>query len=424
MKITFLFSCCIAKLIDDMLVNRRKRRRCIFWSVVVGSLVTVFIVVIVRDTLFASKFICSTDDIINNHITELCEEVKNDAEQSDGHLLSNQDLCKELCVEDLSSKITCHKFHLNKPAVFTLDNGRKKVVKSVIKMEDREEPIGETSTEEDEVYWKLKSGSQYFPSKDDLLSMSSVYINNFIGNDIDKGIIIKLMNMSNLYHTETETLVNHVNFWLLLQDNEFLTSLIFEKLKLFPSVLRTCGTYYAMQYLEPLTENPMLPFTLTWRKRLWKALDIIKYVGQLETIWKEPLHLCDVKHDHFGWDDEGKVMFLDLDAILPETSLLRTMENTPHCSDNDDCSYFDCKGRCHHRTSKCELDRSNTNLQVICDKIFLGNTDGLFSLYGLLVSHEANEELSEALELCKTNRGMTVDGMIDVIMKASNVLLY
>lgn len=71
MKITFLFSCCIARLIDDMLNTRRKRRKCIFWCGVVGSVAAVFIVVAVRDILLASSIICTTDDIMNNHITAL-----------------------------------------------------------------------------------------------------------------------------------------------------------------------------------------------------------------------------------------------------------------------------------------------------------------------------------------------------------------
>ncbi|XP_053633445.2 divergent protein kinase domain 1C [Cherax quadricarinatus] len=420
MKITFIFSCCLAKIFEDMM--KRRRKKWMLLSVVV--LVLVVVMVALRDAMLASRIICSTTDILHNHITLLCKEVENDAKLPHGHTLSSQDLCRELCVADVPSRITCHTFHLNKPTVFTLYGSGKKVIKSVIKPEDQEESIGESAADEEEVYWKLKSGNQYFPTKDNLQSMVNIYISNFVGNDIDKAIISKLLNLSKLYHSETETLANHRNFWLLIQDHEFLTSFAFEKLQLFPSVLGTCGTYYAMQHLEPLTENPMLPFELTWRKRLWKALDIIKYIRQLETVWTEPIHLCDVKHDHFGWNDKGKVMFLDLDSVLPETSLLKTMENTPHCSDNEDCSYFDCKGRCHLKTSKCELKRTNTNLQVICDKIFLGNTESLFSLYGLLVSYEANEELREALELCKTNRGMTVDGMVDVLTKASNSLLY
>nr|XP_045600964.1 uncharacterized protein LOC123759742 isoform X2 [Procambarus clarkii] len=171
MKITFLFSCCVAKLFEDMLMNRRKRKKCILWSMVVSVFLIMMLVAAVRHALFASRIICSTHDILHNHITQLCEEVENDAKLLHGHTLSDQELCKELCVPDVPSRIMCHTFHLNKPAVFTLNGSSKKVIKSVIKLEEREEPIDETPAEQDEVYWKLKSGNQYFPTKDDLLSM-------------------------------------------------------------------------------------------------------------------------------------------------------------------------------------------------------------------------------------------------------------
>ncbi|ROT84403.1 putative protein FAM69C [Penaeus vannamei] len=315
------------------------------------------------------------------------------AEQKKNHppvgAISENKLCQELCGQDVSSQLACHTFHLNKPTVFTLNNGHKKVIKSVISTEDREEAVDEPD-EASEVYWNKKSGEQYFPTREELQSMAITYASNFIGHNINKDSISKLMDENNLYKTGTEIV----------------------------------DSYYAVEYLTPLTENAMRPFSLTWRERLWKGLDILRYIRKLETIYTEHIHLCDIKHSHFGWNKSGNVMFLDLDSVLPENALLKIMENTPSCSEDEDCSYFDCKGRCHLRTSKCELERVNTNLQVVCDKVFLGNTDSVISLYGLLVSYEGNEELSEALELCKTNKGMTVDGMLDVLIRASNHLLY
>lgn len=275
-----------------------------------------------------------------------------------------------------------------------------------------------------EIYWSKKVEHHKIPSKEDFLYLVTTYVNNFVGSEVSQEVITNLLNYSRLYITETESPVSHYNFGQFIQDHEFLSAIVFEKLRLFPKVSGVCGTYYAVQYFEPLTRNPMQPFSLSWRGRLWKALDILKYIGQLETAGREPLHLCDVKHDHFGWNGAGSLAFLDLDSVLYESSLLSMMENTPHCSTHEDCSYFDCKGRCHLRTNRCELERSNTNLQVICNKIFLGNSDSVLSFYGMLVSAEAPEELEEALELCRTNRGMTVDSMLDVVSRASNALMF
>lgn len=417
MKISFLLPCCIAKFIEDMIINRRKRKRMLVWSAVVGGTMVVLLAVLaVREMLLASSFLCTTSHVINNHITALCAEVGRE---------TDQELCRELCAEDVAARITCHTLHLNKPAVFTLSShGNKRVVKSAIDAAEREVPVDGLQNDPDDMYWNQRIGQENIPSKEDFLTQVTTYVNNFVGSDVGWEVISNLVNYSRLYSTETESPVKHKNFGQFIQDHEFLTAVVFEKLHLFPKIAGICGTYYAMQYFEPLTRNPMQPFSLSWRSRLWKALDILKYIGQLETAGREPLHLCDVKHDHFGWDEGGSLAFLDLDCVLYESSLLKMMENTPYCSNHEDCSYFDCKGRCHHRTNRCEVERSNTNLQVICDKIFLGNTDSLLSLYGLLVSDETTEDLEEALQLCRTNRGMTVDSMIDIVNKASNALMF
>lgn len=69
------------------------------------------------------------------------------AEQKKNHppvgAISENKLCQELCGQDVSSQLACHTFHLNKPTVFTLNNGHKKVIKSVISTEDREEAVDE-----------------------------------------------------------------------------------------------------------------------------------------------------------------------------------------------------------------------------------------------------------------------------------------
>lgn len=397
-------------------MNRRKRKRVLLWSSVIAMVVVVLAVMTVREVLLASSFLCTTSDVINNHIAALCVDLGKSTDQK---------LCQELCVQDVASQITCHTLHLNKAAVFTLTNhDSKKVVKSVIDAAERVVAVEGVQDEPDDLYWNQKFEQQHIPSKEDFFTLVTTYVNNFVGSEVKWEVISKLVNYSHLYSTEEESPENHRIFGKLIQDHEFLTSVVFEELHLFPKITGICESYYAVEYFEPLTRNPLQPFTMTWRNRLWKALDLLKYIGRLETVGREPIHLCDVKHDHFGWDKGDRLAFLDLDSVLYESSLLKMMENTPYCSSHEDCSYFDCKGRCHHRTNRCEMERSNTNLQVICDKIFLGNTDSLLSLYGLLVSSERTEDLEEALELCRTNRGMTIDNMVDILSRASNALLF
>lgn len=71
MKITFLLPCCIAKFIEDMIMNRRKRKRVLLWSSVIAMVIVVLAVMTVREMLLASSFLCTTSDVINNHISVL-----------------------------------------------------------------------------------------------------------------------------------------------------------------------------------------------------------------------------------------------------------------------------------------------------------------------------------------------------------------
>lgn len=69
---------------------------------------------------------------------------------------TEQKLCRELCVKDVASQITCHTLHLNKAAVFTLTSlSSKKVVKSVIDATEREVAVNGGQDEIDDVSVKF-----------------------------------------------------------------------------------------------------------------------------------------------------------------------------------------------------------------------------------------------------------------------------
>jgi hypothetical protein len=51
------------------------------------------------------------------------------------------------------------------------------------------------------------------------------------------------------------------------------------------------------------------------------ALAILEFLDELESISQHPIFLCDVKASHFGISDDGKVKFLDLDAVFQKSIL-------------------------------------------------------------------------------------------------------
>ena len=113
--------------------------------------------------------------------------------------------------------------------------------------------------------------------------------------------------------------------WSLVQDEEYVFTRVAEKLDLFPATYGTCGGLYVVEELESLVEGPgifekELSFD-SFTKRATVAMAILDLLEELETVFDEPIHLCDIKPSHFGISGKGRVKFLDLDSIFVKSVL-------------------------------------------------------------------------------------------------------
>ncbi len=96
-----------------------------------------------------------------------------------------------------------------------------------------------------------------------------------------------------------------------------------------------------------------------------------------------PLFLCDVKMDHFGTSDHGRVKVIDSDSagfqsvignlmlfctVVHNFYILYFLERSlgplQNCTSHAECDYFDCRGRCDLVSEKCAGEIVNDNLQV------------------------------------------------------------
>ena len=114
--------------------------------------------------------------------------------------------------------------------------------------------------------------------------------------------------------------------WSLLQDDEYVFSKLGQDLNLFPTIYGNCGSLYIVEEVEPLSFKSAsswgkeIPFK-EFAKRATIAMAIIDFLDELDTVFEEPLHLCDIKTSHFGISKHGQVKFLDLDAIFAKSIL-------------------------------------------------------------------------------------------------------
>lgn len=174
------------------------------------------------------------------------------------------------------------------------------------------------------------------------------------------------------HRTETEATRRRLemeNLWPLLQENEYLMTILYEDRDVFPQLIGTCGTFFAAEYVRPI-ETPTTVLALSdskpeWAKRLKLAVMILDLLDDLETGFPDPLHLCDVKINHFGLPLGGqRLKFLDLDAVYPRSVISRIVGDGRTCDNHEDCDYLDCRSVCSNN-KRCESPVLNNNLQVV-----------------------------------------------------------
>lgn len=209
-------------------------------------------------------------------------------------------------------------------------------------------------------------------------------------------------------HSETDTIFRQKemdNLWKLLQDNEYILSTIYSDRDVFPQIIGTCGRFYAVEYLKPIDTIPSL-FLVSdsrkdWGQRLRIAIMMMEFIDELDIGFHEPFHMCDVKINHFGLSKgENRIKFIDLQGVYPKSIIDKFIRNST-CNKDDDCEYFDCRGRCNMDKQTCANYVQNNNLQIVCEKIFLGwKMSNTVLVPGLLLSQHTPSELASAMRQC------------------------
>lgn len=303
-------------------------------------------------------------------------------------------LCRELCHPDVSTSLTCYNLYMERDAVFSGVWMNNSVVFKSLKTSKRSALPGFKDSKHNAF-----SSEENFSK---VIKDTIKYKFNVSINDIDARRMSYIQNnqVGGLRQVEME------NVWLLLQDNEYLALALYEKFNLFPKLYGTCGSYYAVQKLSPISEfwhlTSLYDSQEEWKRRVKISLIILDYLLQLEVGLPEPLLLCDVKISHFGvTNDLAKVMYLDLDSVHPKSVANRIIADNSTCKQHSDCDYRDCRSYCNLVSHKCEYGVANNNLQLVCEKIFLGWVlSGKLMVSGLLIGPHTPAELVELLEKC------------------------
>ena len=327
--------------------------------------------------------------------------------------LAMVELCHDLCHLETLAPLSCPPSHRGKEVVFSaLWRGSVPVVGKArtLDLETESQHV---------VFWTSENNSLLTSSIEDfgLTLGNHLRINYNLSLPTNKGVYSlwpHSLYKDSLTEEENDWLrqSSMKNIWTLSLDPEFVYSRLFKEYDVFPEVYGTCGGLFFVEKLEPLD----LPYFLQsldfggWVARVKLALAILDLVEELDTMFHFPLHLCDVKTEHFGVAESGRVKYLDGDNVYLKPVADRTVGDGSECSRDSDCDLFDCSGRCDLAENTCSGPVRNTNLQLVCQKIFLNRQIGFKFLggSGLLLSRHASTGLLDSLEACAEGEGDSV----------------
>ncbi|XP_061112387.1 divergent protein kinase domain 1C-like [Conger conger] len=213
------------------------------------------------------------------------------------------------------------------------------------------------------------------------------------------------------------------SLWSLLQQEEYTFFRVLQDLsRHVVKVLGSCGHFYAVEYLvagcawsqnlfpqEALLGLPAgargpspPPDGRAGRDTVLRiALSFLDMVRHFESDFPHRLHLCDIKPENFGVRGDLTVVAIDVDMAFFEPKMRNILEQA--CTSDEDCNFFDCISKCDMKESKCSSKRVNSNLQVICDKIFRHWFAPLLPVSRVELPLEA--ELQHAVQVCADTDG-------------------
>ncbi|XP_043483605.1 divergent protein kinase domain 1C-like isoform X2 [Leptopilina heterotoma] len=292
-------------------------------------------------------------------VSELCNR------QNNGNAVGI--LCSPLCNRKEIHSLVCENLHVGKEAVFSAQWESTKLVFKAAKTE-----INIEQTEF--LLWEDANGFKHYPSETEFASMMKDVVFNKLNYTMSTHQLERLSRLqASKIETETKKRQLEMEYvWSLIQKQEYIMTILFEDKDVFPQLIGTCGTFYAVEYIKPI-ETQITVFVLSdsmpeWSRRVKLAIMILDLLQDLETVFTEPFHICDVRINHFG--------------LSPG-----------------------CRSICS-KNKRCESPVTNNNLQLICEKIFLDwPISRLIISPGLLMSKHTNDSLAILLRQCANPNG-------------------
>uniref|UniRef100_A0A1A8I1Z5 Family with sequence similarity 69, member C n=2 Tax=Nothobranchius kuhntae TaxID=321403 RepID=A0A1A8I1Z5_NOTKU len=323
-----------------------------------------------------------TDDKSRRILQRLCLDF------GDGSV--SGDMCEDLCVLGLVEYKRCLYYENGKKVVEARWRGKPVILKSKLENFSSYEPLGILDYQQD-------AAEDLSPL--DVVFYATMEVRNSLGLSEDaedeegganNGSLSKLWGKKLKIREKSYSRAELASLWSLLQQEEYTFFRVLQDLSPHVAkVLGSCGHFYAVEYLTAGHAWNQNIFSLDevdvpglqaqdgagargrWSTREMVhriALSFLDLVWHFDNDFNHKLHLCDIKPENFAIRKDLTVVAIDVDMAFFEPKMRDILEQ--NCSSDDDCNFFDCSSRCDPVRRRCSPRRRNSNLQVICEKIF------------------------------------------------------
>ncbi|XP_053687157.1 divergent protein kinase domain 1C [Sabethes cyaneus] len=238
---------------------------------------------------------------------------------------------------------------------------------------------------------------EHYPTETEYENIVRRYITNKYNMEIPFDKMRSLLRLSHKQHVS----MFHNSMrdsWNLIQNHEYAMMSMFSEKDLFPFVTGNCGEVFASEHLESVDfEEDRYYYTKhidtdRWRYHIKVAVLILDYIDELD---QHELQMCHVDLTRFGINN-NRLKYDDLRFLYTEYTINRKMSSGSHCTRDEHCNFMLCRSECNVEKSWCESTVLNNNVQIVCEKIFLGTE----SSPGILITQKTPQRLAMLLKRC------------------------
>ncbi|XP_077570756.1 divergent protein kinase domain 1C-like isoform X2 [Stigmatopora nigra] len=278
------------------------------------------------------------------------------------------DLCPDLCVRGLMVYQRCLYYERGKKVMAVRWRGRPVVLKSQLENLSSYRPLG---------WLEYQNAGAEDASPLAILHAATLEVRRWLGlagegeDDEEEGAH---GSPASLPARKIYSRAELTSMWSLLQQEEYAFLRVLQDLSAHvPKVLGSCGHFYAVESLSAGHAWDRNIFSLENGEQRAAdvhrlALSFLDMVRHFDDDFAHKVHLCDVKPENFAIRKDLTVVAIDVDMAFFQPKMEEILEH--QCAGDDDCRFFDCTSSCDLAARHCRRQRANTNLQVICQKIF------------------------------------------------------